>query len=449
MAPGFAWKQTAQDGVQLKWSNDAADSNRNPKVRMSPANRADVLGQAPSTPGEYALKVDVFPNLPGVPVPALLRIRVEGEAMQPAMGFPARQEDFPVFPESLSDIDPAGIRLRRQVTFDTVSFRGNGERGDLSGRAGYPGIRASRHTIDGEQFQNNVIAQSMLLDTAEEWTLVNTTRIPQTPPPLLPPLPPGATPRDTPFLPHAHPFHIHINPFQVVEIFDPLTMDEPKVLDKDFVWHDTIGIPPAYNYYPNGKPRLDKDGKQTFVNGYVEDAVAVRRFPRTVRIALPHPGARGSGDDAAGAGRAEQDDGRTLPLGGGSRSRCLGPPHANGHFDSRSEFHKGSHQAIDRESSQVCVADAREVGRRNTGLRVRRANRDAPTVERLDDLGCEGRLELQQVGVVNSQVAEQLPFREPRPSYHSASRISLSLFNRSPISLRSARGVLIPCFDFF
>ena len=110
----------------------------------------------------------------------------------------------------------------------------------------------------------------MVLDTAEEWTLINTTRIPQIPPP--PPVPdkPAPPPKIAPFAPFPHPFHIHINPFQVVEIFDPVTMDEPRVMEKDFIWYDTIGIPPAYDYYPNGKPRLDKNGKQIFVNGYVK-----------------------------------------------------------------------------------------------------------------------------------------------------------------------------------
>src|SRR5215831_14063457 len=82
-----------------------------------------------------------------------------------------------------------------------------------------------------------------------------------------------------PLLAFSHPFHIHINPFHVIEIFDPVTMDAPTVFEKDFVWHDTIGIPPAYNYYPNGKPRLDKDGKQVFVNGYVKIRSRFADFP--------------------------------------------------------------------------------------------------------------------------------------------------------------------------
>jgi FtsP/CotA-like multicopper oxidase with cupredoxin domain len=278
-AAKFEWKQTAQDGIQFHWDNFSAAGNRNSKINLAPAMRADVLMQAPAVPGTYELRIKVSPIPVGFPVQPLLTVRVEGEAMQPAMGFPVRAEDFPAFPECLADIDPATIHVRRELTFDSLSFRGDGQRdnGTLIGRATYPSMRGTRHTIDGEQFQNNRVNQVMVLDSAEEWTLVNTTMIPQTPRPLMPPLPPGtpappadAPPRIIPLLWYMHPFHIHVNPFQLVEIFDPLTMDEPRVFGKDAIWHDTIGIPPAYNYHPNGKPRLDKNGKQVFVNGYVK-----------------------------------------------------------------------------------------------------------------------------------------------------------------------------------
>ena len=51
-----------------------------------------------------------------------------------------------------------------------------------------------KHTIDGKQFSGH-IDQTMLLGGTEEWTIYNDNAT-------------GA----------AHPFHIHINPFQVVEI---------------------------------------------------------------------------------------------------------------------------------------------------------------------------------------------------------------------------------------
>jgi FtsP/CotA-like multicopper oxidase with cupredoxin domain len=39
-----------------------------------------------------------------------------------------------------------------------------------------------------------------------------------------------------------HPFHIHVNPFQVLEIFDPNASTQ-VVLQPPYIWRDTIAIP--------------------------------------------------------------------------------------------------------------------------------------------------------------------------------------------------------------
>ena len=75
--------------------------------------------------------------------------------------------------------------------------------------------------IDNKKFEEGVIDQVMLLGQAEDWTVKNTSLT-------------GVT----------HPFHIHVNPFQVIEIFDPATMDAPEVLEYP-EWHDTMQIPAA------------------------------------------------------------------------------------------------------------------------------------------------------------------------------------------------------------
>ena len=67
-------------------------------------------------------------------------------------------------------------------------------------------------SIDGHKFDGNV-GEVMLLNTAEEWKIENRTvnggvrngKVVTTDPP-------GVV---------DHPFHIHINPFQIVEFFDP------------------------------------------------------------------------------------------------------------------------------------------------------------------------------------------------------------------------------------
>jgi FtsP/CotA-like multicopper oxidase with cupredoxin domain len=63
----------------------------------------------------------------------------------------------------------------------------------------------------------------MKLSATEEWTLAN----------------------DTPSGGPAHPFHIHINPFQIVEWFDPaLPMPTTGVkMAKPWVWWDNFAIP--------------------------------------------------------------------------------------------------------------------------------------------------------------------------------------------------------------
>jgi FtsP/CotA-like multicopper oxidase with cupredoxin domain len=280
--PAFQWRQTAQDGIQFSWTNYARPGNRNPKLMMAPANRVDLLVQAPLTPGMYDVHINPLPGPLSTAPFTLMSVRVAGQPMQTPQGFPETASDFPLLPEFLRDIQPAEIQLRRDVTFDTHGFNNDGQRSPGFARAGFPSIRGSVHTIDGGQFENNVINKVMLLDSSEEWTLLNTTQafgpppIDAPPPPPPPPPAPGAAPAPPPpqfpIVPLiSHPFHIHVNPFQVVEIFDPVTMEKPLIFDKDYVWYDTIAIPPSFNYLPDGKtPRRDKDGKQVYVPGYVK-----------------------------------------------------------------------------------------------------------------------------------------------------------------------------------
>jgi FtsP/CotA-like multicopper oxidase with cupredoxin domain len=53
-----------------------------------------------------------------------------------------------------------------------------------------------------------------------------------------------------------HPFHIHINPFQLVEVYDPRTMPAPEKLPQPWIWWDTLAIPAGVQ-----KTRTGKDGK--------------------------------------------------------------------------------------------------------------------------------------------------------------------------------------------
>ena len=69
------------------------------------------------------------------------------------------------------------------------------------------------HTIDGQKFDGNV-GQVVMLNTAEEWKIINRTvngTVTNG----------GAVSATDPLGVVDHPFHIHINPFQITELFDP------------------------------------------------------------------------------------------------------------------------------------------------------------------------------------------------------------------------------------
>jgi FtsP/CotA-like multicopper oxidase with cupredoxin domain len=201
-AKAIQFKQTAQDGVQLAWENFSNAQNGTQPINMAPANRVDVLVLAPAAPGCYVLQ--------DTKLGPIVYINVTGSAINPPMVFPTKQDDFPTQPTFLADIDPSTIRLHREITYGW-------DRGTKA--PGRVGANPPQYNIDGKKFEDQVIDQVMLLDTAEEWTIYNAT------------------------MAIAHPFHIHVNPFQIVEVYDPATMTAPLKLSPPYVWWDTFAIP--------------------------------------------------------------------------------------------------------------------------------------------------------------------------------------------------------------
>jgi len=66
--------------------------------------------------------------------------------------------------------------------------------------ASTPPRQGGQHTIDGKKFDEDPAdTKTVTLNTVEEWQIENATAQPNI----------------------SHPFHIHINPFQIVEVFDP------------------------------------------------------------------------------------------------------------------------------------------------------------------------------------------------------------------------------------
>jgi FtsP/CotA-like multicopper oxidase with cupredoxin domain len=181
---GFAWKRAAQDGVQFNDPNYQASNN--PAFLMAPGNRVDLLVKAPSTPGDYAVQVqsEVDPSdLASTRTPAykltLFTVTVNGPAASGNQSqFITHAPKFPMFLADIGENEVTGTK--------TIAFASSG------------GPPFTQHTIDGKKFDGEIGA-AVLLNKVEEWKIVNRTFGP----------------------PIAHPFHIHINPFQIVEVFDP------------------------------------------------------------------------------------------------------------------------------------------------------------------------------------------------------------------------------------
>jgi len=151
------------------------------------------------------------------------------------MSFPT-DANYPEFPHFLNDIDQNSIHVWRRLDFGWEKER---QQPGFDRSEGAPSF-----TINDKQFDGTRYDQTIVLGDSEEWLLTNSTsKI-------------------------AHPFHIHINPFQVVEIFDPVT-DTIYKPEKNFVWQDVISIPPA-KVDANGGVVLNPDTGRAAVPGYVK-----------------------------------------------------------------------------------------------------------------------------------------------------------------------------------
>jgi len=185
--PAFNFRQIAQDGVQFADENYKASQNQS--ILLAAGNRADLLVQAPVTPGIYPLLVqhEVDPSdLPSARPVVLLQVRVP-EGVPPVTG-PRSQfiATAPKQPDFLKNIADGEVQGTRTVNFATPV-----------------GPLFSSHMINGHKFGDGQQQPlPVTLNTVEEWKIMNYTF-------------PAATTAIS------HPFHIHLNPFQIVEIFDP------------------------------------------------------------------------------------------------------------------------------------------------------------------------------------------------------------------------------------
>jgi FtsP/CotA-like multicopper oxidase with cupredoxin domain len=241
-SPAPQWRQIAQDGVQFHVDNYKKVGKPGAEFNLAAANRADVLLKAPVQAGKYALcirKNIVAPPNPQTAEPptALLTLAVTAPALAHPMRF-IPDDKFPAFPGFLANISDDEITYKNPHT-------GKKERRHRTVEFGSGNSTIGSSVNNQNRFEDGVVSQTMTLNTAEEWVVKN----------------------DAPD--KSHPFHIHINPFQIVELFEPtapnpkcpaINPQDPATFDPDapgykgckarvftgpWVWWDTFPIPIA------------------------------------------------------------------------------------------------------------------------------------------------------------------------------------------------------------
>lgn len=220
---GFTFKQTAMDGVQFSPTNYANQpflTTNSPNgivpggLVLAAGNRADLLVQAPTTAGTYTFKSGGA-TLFFVNVVAGTPVTFPNGPYPPATWMP--------LPAFLNDLRPPGLNdvINQNSPLKFQWEDGRSGVGLLPQTAlGFP----PHFMINGKQFNQtgDLVDQCMPLDGLQDWVLENWTSL-------------------------AHPFHIHINPFQVIRIDTPTGRDQYSQYrpTSNFVWQDTIAIPPA------------------------------------------------------------------------------------------------------------------------------------------------------------------------------------------------------------
>lgn len=187
---GHTLYQIGQDGVPFRNAKPVS------RILLATGNRAEFIVKG-GPPGRYRVTAHAYDQgHPGGPRPTRQLGTLVSSGQPKDDPLPAALVTPPAMP------GPVG--KRRTLVFS----------GDISGRTG-PGVR---FYIDGKTFDANRIDQCVQAGVVEEWTLIN---------------------KDV----FQHPFHIHVNPFQVVDIKGAPASDPTWVYDPE-VWWDVFRLPP-------------------------------------------------------------------------------------------------------------------------------------------------------------------------------------------------------------
>jgi FtsP/CotA-like multicopper oxidase with cupredoxin domain len=175
------------DGIQLGAVQEMQ------QLLIEPGQRADVLVQA-GGPGTYELNAMPYDQGHASPTGPLARVVVAGEPLP--MKLPSALPKPPI--ETIGDNEITG---RRTIVLGAIE-----PQNIIAGH-----WQEYEFTADGKIFDPARIDQRVRLGAVEEWTIVNTQQ------------------HDD------HMFHIHTNPFQVMEIGGQPQTDRP--------WRDTVVVP--------------------------------------------------------------------------------------------------------------------------------------------------------------------------------------------------------------
>lgn len=167
--------------------NALAKATAVPSLYLAAGNRIDALVQAPVTPGTYELR---YVNVSESGKTSLLAMTVKVEGVPKTM--PLYAGALPQVPLLKPIADSEIVRKRTVIYgFDKTT---------------------QLFTVDGVTFGQGQPQQNVVLGTAEEWTVTDTTGFP-------------------------HSFHIHVNPFQPVS-----SPAQPMIQPGQ--WMDTLEVPP-------------------------------------------------------------------------------------------------------------------------------------------------------------------------------------------------------------
>ena len=219
---GHEFYQIGQDGVPFAKPRPVT------RLLMAPGNRAEFLVKG-GVPGSYKLRaVEYEQGHPGGARPGWVigTMEVSGDR---------RHDPLPV-----KLVEPPKMPDQEVVRRRTISFKGeisgNVPKGDYIGAPdpggpGNSGLPPVQFYLDGKVFDIDRIDQHVVAGTVEEWTLVN---------------------EDV----FQHPFHIHVNPFQVIDINGQPIYDD--------TWWDVIALPSKGQMTVRMYFRPDVDGKTVY-----------------------------------------------------------------------------------------------------------------------------------------------------------------------------------------